>query len=373
MAGWLLAFTGAVGVAVGAFGGLVMGRRARGGRARREPWALRHSLVVLVAGVLGAIGAFALTYRAIDGDDKDRFDVAIKAATAVAALAAGLLTWGRLELSRHDHRLGVDRDLTERYSRSIDQLGSSEELVRVGGIFALERFALDAFALGDAERDIDWRMALDVLAALARKVSKEATRMAGQERDEFTAFLALTDVEEAVRVLGRFARRSGSEVTRRHNLSEVRLSSAYLFGTNLTNANLKSAFFVSAFLAAADLERSDLSSANLTDVNLSHANMAGTFLNSADLSGANLASADLRSADVTEADLTGASLTDADLTDANLTDANLAGSRLVRCNLAGANLTNANLTGADLTDVRYDADTVWPQNFEPPSPSPPSS
>jgi hypothetical protein len=63
------------------------------------------------------------------------------------------------------------------------------------------------------------------------------------------------------------------------------------------------------------------------------------------LEGANLVSADLAGAILAEADLTYATLRYADLTDATLTD--------------------ADLTPATLMGARYDADTVWPGNFDP--------
>jgi hypothetical protein len=136
-----------------------MADRRRSHHQVQEPWALRNALAILVAGGAGAILAFTLSLWAADGEDKDRFDVGIEAATATAAIVAGVLTWGRLELSRGEHRLGVDRDLTERYGRAVEQLGDDETIIRVGGVFAMERFALDAFALSGVERDTDWRLA----------------------------------------------------------------------------------------------------------------------------------------------------------------------------------------------------------------------
>jgi hypothetical protein len=41
----------------------------------------------------------------------------------------------------------------------VEQLGDDETIIRVGGKFAMERFALDAFALSGVERDTDWRLA----------------------------------------------------------------------------------------------------------------------------------------------------------------------------------------------------------------------
>jgi hypothetical protein len=45
---------------------------------------------------------------------------------------------------------------------------------------------------------------------------------------------------------------------------------------------------------------------------------------------------------------------------ANLTGANLLGAFLFNADLSGANLIGANLSGAV-----YDADTTWPEGFDP--------
>jgi len=50
-----------------------------------------------------------------------------------------------------------------------------------------------------------------------------------------------------------------------------------------------------------------------------------------------------------------------DLREANLFKADLRGA-----DLGGANLTGVNLPGANLTKIKYDNDTVWPADFEPP-------
>lgn len=247
-----------------------------------EPWVLRRSLWVLLFGGAAALGAFVVAYRFTDGTDKDRFDVAIKAATAIAAFAAGLLTWARLELSRREHhlaaedrRLAADRDLTERYSRSIDQLGSGDPLVQVGGIFALERFALDAERAA-TDRDIDWRMALDVLAALTRKLSRESERVAearptGGDQPGHTAPEPPIAVIEAVRVLGRFDRRAGRSPTSPPNYVCVEHD---MSGVLLTNAKLAGASFPSVDFTGADLSGATLTGADLTDAVLAPASPA---------------------------------------------------------------------------------------------------
>jgi pentapeptide repeat protein len=55
------------------------------------------------------------------------------------------------------------------------------------------------------------------------------------------------------------------------------------------------------------------------------------------------------------------------LRDADLSEANLQGAVLTGADLRGANLEGAILTGAKLDDVKYDAKTVWPEGFTPPT------
>jgi|ETNmetMinimDraft_13_1059891.scaffolds.fasta_scaffold16209_2 uncharacterized protein YjbI with pentapeptide repeats len=71
--------------------------------------------------------------------------------------------------------------------------------------------------------------------------------------------------------------------------------------------------------------------------------------------GADLSGLDLSSANLSEANLSGASLHWADLRGANLRWADL----------TGADLRWADLTGADLSDAKNNADTTWPEGFDP--------
>lgn len=242
-----------------------MAGRQRSHHQVQEPWALRNALAILAAGGAGAILAFALSYWATDGDDKDRFDVGIKAATATAAIVAGVLTWGRLELSRGEQRLGVDRDLTERYGRAVEQLGDDETIIRVGGVFAMERFALDAMALSGFERDTDWRMALDLLADFAREHSAHRdaagspTTTPGDPaaHDDSPGNLrdvaAPVEVAAAVRVLGRFGHRAGSPIEVRYELSGIQVPRADLSDADLSGADLSGAYLSDAYLSDANL------------------------------------------------------------------------------------------------------------------------
>ena len=101
---------------------------------------------------------------------------------------------------------------------------------------------------------------------------------------------------------------------------------------------------------AAIASGADLNGANLNGANLREANLNGANLNGANLSGAKLNGANLHDADLSAADLSGANLRGANLSDANLSGANLSGAKLRWANLHGAT---------------YNADTKWPEGFDP--------
>ena len=202
--------------------------------------------------------------------------------------------------------------LPDRFRIAVDQLGSTQLNVRLGGIYALEGVAND-FPI--QRKAID-----DILTAFVREAS--AVNRAKQGSKAEPPLPVHGDVEAAVTVLGRLPTRPDRTLD---------LDGAYLVG-----ADLGSAEFTYASLVEANLTDTSLSNAKLHLTNLTRANLAGAHLGSANLGGANL---------------TGANLTDADLTEAYLGDANLTGANLTGANLARVDLTDANLTDANLTDT----------------------
>ena len=108
-------------------------------------------------------------------------------------------------------------------------------------------------------------------------------------------------------------------------------------------------------LAGANIRGANLEGANLEGANLRGANLRGAYLEGAYLEGANLEGAYLGSAYLGGAYLGGAYLGGADLRGAYLGGAYL----------RGADLGGAYLGGADLRGARADADTVWPDGFDP--------
>jgi Pentapeptide repeats (8 copies) len=183
---------------------------------------------------------------------------------------------------RRTHELTEQGQVTDRYTKAIEQLGSDKLDVRIGGIYALERIARDSAR--------DHPTAMEVLAAFIRERSDEQwpPRPGEQVREPSIR----PDVQAAVTVVGR---RDAKRDIRTLDLRGAKLISAILLRANLASANLLRA--------------------NLTGTNLVGADLTGAHLVSADLTGAGLRSANLTGADLTGADVKGAHLVGADLTD----------------------------------------------------------
>jgi hypothetical protein len=83
----------------------------------------------------------------------------------VLAAAALLFTARNFVLSRRTFELTEQGQVTERYTRAIEQLGSDKLDVRIGGIYALERVARDS--------PRDHPTVVEVLSAFVREHSNE--------------------------------------------------------------------------------------------------------------------------------------------------------------------------------------------------------
>ena len=211
-------------------------------------------------------------------------------------------------------RLTNEGQITDRFTRAIDQLGSGQFEVRLGAIYALERIARDS------AKD-HWPI-MEVLTAYVRVHAPVAEADANAPAAQLEP-----DIQAILTVIGRRERIFGNDEDerldlRRTNLRGGHLDNAHLEGANLVGANLQGASLASAQLVDAFLHRANLSGANLNGVFLSDAN-----LNGADLSGARLFSANLGFADLSGASLSGALLFSAILSNAVLYGANLSGAK----------------------------------------------
>src|ERR671916_2810507 len=81
-------------------------------------------------------------------------------------------TWRRIEISQQELEATRDQQVTERFTRAIDQLGETDDKgnkrmeIRLGGIYALERIARDS------EKD-HWPI-MEVLTAYVRQHARRS-------------------------------------------------------------------------------------------------------------------------------------------------------------------------------------------------------
>jgi uncharacterized protein YjbI with pentapeptide repeats len=279
-------------------------------------------------------------------------------------LGAGLFAAAALIYTARNFTLSRTGQVTDRYTKAIEQLGAGGLDVRIGGIYALERVARDSAR--------DHPTIMEVLAAFIREHSHEQwpPPVGNEPGAAPPARGTRPDVQAAVTVLGR---RNTRHDRQRINLAGADLTGAVLYRANLTRANLTGADLTRAALAGADLTRASLTGATLIRANvadLTGASLAEAILAPTDLTGANLFHANLAGAFLAQATLARAALVGADLSEAVLIGATLVGADLTSANLTGANLTHANFTDAKLTDeilaptdlTRADlTDVIWPK------------
>ena len=251
----------------------------------------------------------------------------------LAVLLAAVYTYQQVQTGRRQLEVARQGQVTERFTRAIDQLGSKNLDVRLGGIYALERIARDS---SDDEPTIG-----EILTAYIRTHAPWPPTIPGQYiatapiNDVPELQVRAPDVQASLTVLGRgrFADQQEGPADQL-DLHEV------------------------------DLRRAHLNNANLAGVNLSGANLAGAIL-----IGVNLARAFLLDANLAETEIIGSYFADIELGYANLEKARiegviLTGASLDEANLSGARINVTDLKGAGLENAVADNDTEWPYGFD---------
>src|SRR6266540_835390 len=278
------------------------------------------------------------------------------------------LEQARRQAQRSDERLreqitlAQEGQITERFTRAIDQLGQPgpDRLdVRLGGIYALERIAHDSPT---------HRLAVfEIFTAFIRSHAPLPPPLPGEHNaNAHTNQVPLLqsrapDIQAALTIIGRRPTHKNDPPL---DLRQTDLREANLGGANLTRAQLGGADLTGADLTAADLTEAWLDEADLTGADLIGADLTEAWLDGADLTGAKLGWANLTEAWLDEADLTGAWLDGANLTGAQLGGADLTEAWLGGADLTGAQLGGAALTGAQLGGALANCETVWPDGWD---------
>jgi hypothetical protein len=241
-----------------------------------------------------------------------------RALLAMLVVVGAAATWRQVHVSR-------EGQITERFTRAVEQVGSENVDVRIGGIYALERIAMNSAA--------DRNAVQFMLGAFVRNHAPWPVGGLNDPEhptaavDESLPWLQVRapDIQAAVGVLGR---RPQAPEGKRLYLSRVDLRGLQLDDARLTCTQFRYANLARAWLRGTRLDRSDLKSSDLRWANLEDARLVDVNLSNACLDGAKLRGADLSGAD-----------------------------------LSGASLRDAGLAGAVFAGAKADRDTVWPPGF----------
>jgi hypothetical protein len=194
-----------------------------------------------------------------------------------ALLVGAYITYRQLQTSR-------EGQITERFTRAIDQLGSEHLDVRLGGLYALARIARDSPA--------DRASIGEVLTAFVRTHAPWPPSLPDQPAASAPIEqvpklqVRAPDVQASLWVLGRggFARALGHY--RWLDLSGVDLRRADLRDAHLGDVDFRFAGLQKAYLAGADLQGADLGGSHLAGAYLGGAQLDGATLDGAHLEGA---------------------------------------------------------------------------------------
>jgi uncharacterized protein YjbI with pentapeptide repeats len=282
------------------------------------------------------------------------FVPAVQAATGFltviigAIVAYAALRQASVARQRHEAQTEADkqRRIVESFTKAVEQLGSDQLQVRLGGIYALERISRES------PKEYYWPV-METLAGFVRE------RAAWSDENLLKKIDRPTDVEAVLSVIRR--RSECRDETDSHlDMRSTDLRKANLAGAHLERADLSNAHLEGASLEGAHLKEADLSNAHLEGVNLIRAHVEGAWLDSANLSEARLFEAHLEEACLTSAHLQRAELFHAHLECADLSNSDLQGAVLTQAYLERANLDRANLEGAQLDHAHLEsARLVW--------------
>jgi Pentapeptide repeats (8 copies) len=246
-------------------------------------WPVTVGGVLAVAGLLWVVLVLAPPWFVHDGSlagltvQNQVRTTLLQGLGGVALLLGAYFTWRQLRIAR-------EGQITERFTRAIDQLGHDHLDVRLGGIYALERIARDSPA--------DRATIGEVLTAFVRSHTPWPPSLPDQPPattppEEVPKLqLRAPDVQASLWVLGRgqFAKALGTDQWL--DLSAADLRHADLRNACLVNADLRSAGLQRAFLGGARLEGAHLTGSHLERARLQGARLERANLTSTHLEGA---------------------------------------------------------------------------------------
>ncbi|MFJ4884606.1 pentapeptide repeat-containing protein [Streptomyces sp. NPDC088731] len=279
----------------------------------------------------------------------------------LAALGASLA----LVYTARNFRLTRRGQVTERFTKALERLGSDEIYVRIGGVLALEQIVQDAPEQATHAAQVLYAFTRERAPRVGRHDTTTAVRAARRKaRNKRPSVDASprpssspsADVQAALTALTRPASRRHVDSRLQIDLSGfhlagVQLNGADMRGINLSGADLEDADLSECLLAGVNMEGSNLRDASLEDADLENVNLRMADLTRANLMRANLRFAKIEKAKLCKAELMSAQLQEAQAFAADLTEASLRLADLTHASFHDANFTQAFLHSANLTNT----------------------
>lgn len=278
-------------------------------------------------------------------------------------LVSVFFTYETVRISQQSLALAERGQVTERFTRAIDQMGSDQIDVATGGIYALGQLA--------RESKTEHSQVMEILVAFIHRHSSQ---------DAFADCPGVSptvpaDVQAALTVIGERNTTfdppgtvidlgqldlSGADFSR-GNYDEVDFRGSCLYQAAFDGASLRGADFSTLYLTNGGAQRlagTDLTDATFRGADAQEARFAGTVMLNVTMTEADLSEGDLSNA--VFGDSGGANLGIANLRGVDLSGANLEGADLAGADLRGADLGGAIVTSRQLGHADTDESTILP-------------
>ena len=218
---------------------------------------------ILLVLILWIFPHLQLKFSKADIKGKDRIELKNKLRLTLAQILGGAFILGGLFFTWQSLNISKEGQITERFTRAIEQLGDEELQIRLGGIYSLERIAKDS------KRD-HWPI-MEILTAYIRTRAPWPTENREEKESLTEKKKPPPDIQAILTVIGRRTYTSKEEIILMLSYTDLRraqLHKANLNGTNLYKANLNLANLIEAKLNGAILKEANLSGANLREAEL---------------------------------------------------------------------------------------------------------
>lgn len=237
--------------------------------------AAASSAAAVVAVVIWVLPALLARHPAAGMTSRERLEAINDVRSTLVGLVVAIGAVGSLVFTARSYTLSREGHITDRFSKAVEQLGSPNAAVRLGGLYALERIGQDSRR--------DRSHVIYVVGAFVRQANGESMTSADGR------LLLGNESQTAMNILLRLAQDWQGTL----NLRGALLQGAQLQQRNLARAWLHDADLTSANLAGARLAETTLRHARLVRANLSHADLRGADLRGADLTDTKLDNANL--------------------------------------------------------------------------------